>query len=160
MRREQARVCTWPSSAIGLQLQSLKMRFRSTARCHFVMTSFCSSLVNVSENLQIASCKVSRLPGPERQSRGFAFVEFENGDDASAAIKGLDKSMLGDRCDPHLTTFISSNVTTFFSDMAITTGRLLCRERVVTKDIARPRVILGVYFNSQARIPSTFLFCR
>ena len=114
----------------------------------------------VSENLQIASCKVSRLPGPERQSRGFAFVEFENGDDASAAIKGLDKSMLGDRCDPHLTTFISSNVTTFFSDMAITTGRLLCRERVVTKDIARPRVILGVYFNSQARIPSTFLFCR
>ena len=43
------------------------------------------------------SCKVSRLPGPERQSRGFAFVEMEHPDDAAAAIKGLDKTLLGDR---------------------------------------------------------------
>ena len=47
--------------------------------------------------VQVLSCKVSRLPGPERQSRGFAFIEFEHPDDASAAIKGLDKTMLGDR---------------------------------------------------------------
>ncbi len=46
---------------------------------------------------QVISCKVSRLPGPERQSRGFAFVEMEHSEDAAAAIKGLDKTLLGDR---------------------------------------------------------------
>jgi RNA recognition motif-containing protein len=65
--------------------------------------------------MQVLSCKVSRLPGPERQSRGFAFIEYEHPDDAAAAIKGLDKTMLGDRsvfCLPYpLFGFICLNFT-------------------------------------------------